>query len=117
MALRPPIMNRIQPGPMLFVTSAEKYRSEAEGWLSRAARYPEDCWDRERLIVAARLNRALADRIERSRRPAGERQLSCSFDRPARLREALQPTSVEKAGLPAVTRRGRPRNAGNASSS
>lgn len=52
---------------MLLTTIADKYRADAERWLSRAALLPVDSWHRERLTAAAKLNNALADLIERRR--------------------------------------------------
>jgi hypothetical protein len=50
---------------MIEPKKSETYRAQASRWLARAAFFPEDSWDRERLETAARLATAFADAIER----------------------------------------------------
>lgn len=102
---------------MLFVTIVEKYRSDAEDWLSRAVRSPVGSWDRERLLTAAKLNRVLADRIERRCLAADELKLNGSFGHFPQLRDVRQRASAERAERPVTTRCDQRRSAGSDSSS
>lgn len=53
---------------MIEPKKSESYRAQASRWLARAAFFPEDSWDRERLETAARLANAFADTIDRRNR-------------------------------------------------
>ncbi len=50
---------------MVLIDITDKYRSDAQSWLGRAAQMPVGSWDRERLMTAAKLNHALAELIDR----------------------------------------------------
>lgn len=49
----------------------DKYRADAETWLSRAALMPANSWERERLTAAAMLNYALVSLVERRQQHSG----------------------------------------------
>lgn len=90
---------------MLFVSFAERWRSDAEEWLDRAALASAGSWEREQLVSAAKLNRALADLIDRAGQSAGRQPLlSYVSARPARLRtrigEAPRQASAVKSDGP-----------------
>ena len=55
---------------MLLVDITERYRADAQVWLSRAALMPDGSWDRERLTTAAKLNYAIAELIDQRNRRA-----------------------------------------------
>lgn len=74
----------------MFVTLAEKFRSDAEEWLNRATLAPVGSWERERLIWAAKLNRALAKKIDHVGQSAGcQSPFSYLSTRRARLRTGM----------------------------
>src|SRR5690606_22295320 len=102
---------------MLFVTPAEDIRMHAQSWLARAAGMPPESWDRERLITAAKLNEALARRIEWQRSRAKEGQLSCRAAAPDQNGRIRPPASCQTSEPHAATRHDPPRSAGSATSS
>lgn len=104
---------------MLFVTTTtEKYRLAAESSLRRAALMPIDSWERQRLITAAKLNNALASRIDgHAKRAELVSVLSCRPAAPPRSQEVFRRACLQKVGLPVATRYVQHHNVGSAPSS